>query len=193
MVLEVKAAPTFMGKLGWDGVGVPPLAAKQINTSWRQPEIWRKYLQCFKTKGRVSAGASRFSQLVQLLSWFPGQCCTLSPRAPTCLGCQVGTQQREGHAAHSRHSAETERLENKLPVVRAMENMQEHSFPQYTCPEPAPPPVPHAFGSQHSPSPICVNHEQGDFVTFIPTINPHCLRHGTLQNSLQDHLDAEQM
>lgn len=190
--------------MGWSWC--PPFGSQawgQINTSWRQPEIWRKYLQCFKIKGRVSAGASRCSQHVQLLSWFPGQCCALSPRAPPCLGCQVGTQQREGHAAHSCNSTATERLENKLPVVRAMENMQEHSFPQHTlalnllhscAPRCAPPPVPRAFGSQHSPPPICVHRqEQGDFVTFIPTINPHCLCHGTLQNSLQDHLDAEQM
>lgn len=80
----------------------------------------------------MSARASRCPQHLQLLSWFPGQRCALSLRAPTCLGCQVGTQQWEGHAAHSCHSTITELLENKLPVVSAMENMQERSFPQHT-------------------------------------------------------------
>lgn len=148
----------------------------------------------------MSARASRCPQHLQLLSWFPGQRCALSPRAPTCLRCQVGTQQWEGHTAHSCRSTITELLENKLPVVSAMENMQERSFPQHTlalnllhswC---RAPPVPHTFGSKHSPPSIYVHlHEQRDFVTFIPAINPHCLCHGTLQNSLQDHLGAEQM
>lgn len=125
-----------------------------------------------------------------------------APEPPRALGARWGhSNGRDMQPIPAR--AVTERLENKLSVVSAMENMQEHSFPQYTlalnllhscAPRCAPPPVPHAFGSQHSPSPICVHlHEQGDFMTFIPTINPHCLHHGTLQNSLQDHLDAEQM
>lgn len=103
----------------------------QTNTSWRQPEIWGKYLQCLKIKGRVSARASRCSQHVQLLSWFPSQSWALSPRAPRASGVRWG-QHWEGHAAHSCHSAVTELHKNKLPVVSAMENMQERSFPQCT-------------------------------------------------------------
>lgn len=164
------------------------------NTSWRQQDIWGKYFQCFKIKGRVSARAGALS-MCSSCAGFLASAVLSAPEPPRASGVRWG----HSHERDTQPIPDTAQQQNCLKTnclwLVKWKVCKNVLFPSTHLPW-----ICSTAGAElllcftplgpstlHCPF-VCISmNKEISWLLFQPLI------HIALQNSLQDHLDAEQM